>query len=275
LLIATGSLVLACAIALPARAVNDGQIQACRNQVIAAYPGTQAFNVGITEVSESNGTVRLNWFAGNNRQGQCTIGPRNEVLQFINNGHPMLPQPGGPWGGPGANPIPNTQNFGDVPGIGQFAAIHNSGRFANGVVSFEAYVNGGGPFQFGATCASGHLSRSGAGSIHDSAQARYVVAYVCNGGPPSMNNNGKVGFGQVPGLGQFNVVNGSGTSGGPGVVAFQAFVNGAGPSMFLAQCATGRISQNGKLYDYSPQSQYAVSYICNGGPPGGAWYQPR
>jgi hypothetical protein len=66
------------------------------------------------------------------------------------------------------------------------------------------------------------------------------------------------------------VVNGSGNSSG-GVVQFLAYVDGAGPSQWIANCGSGQLGRNGGYVPYSPQAQYVASYVCNGGPPGPGW----
>jgi hypothetical protein len=249
-----------------ASAATPSQIHACRNRVMEQYPGTAEFNVGITEAWTANGSVRLDWYNGPGRTGMCVVGPKNQMFEFIINGQPQPPYSPGGGGGSG----PSLQSFGDVPGLGRFDAVNNSGRFENGVVLFQAYINGNGPSQWGARCANGRLYNGGGGEARDSAPARYVVAYVCNGGPPAQSENGTVNFGKVPNIGQFSVVNGSG-HGGNGIVYFQAYVDGAGPQNWMTACATGQLGQNGAYVPYSPQSQYVSSYICNGGPPGGRW----
>lgn len=250
----------------PAAAATQDQIHACRNRVMEQYPGTPEYNVGITEGWTANGSVRLDWYNGPGRSGTCVVGPKNQMFEFIINGQIQPPyKPGG------GGSSPSLQSFGEIPGIGRFDAVNNSGRFENGVVFFQAYVNGSGPSQWGARCANGRLYGGGGGNdVRDSAQARYVVAYVCNGGPPDLSQSGTVNFGKVPGIGQFNVVNGTG-HGGNGIVFFQAYVDGDGPQNWMTACATGQLGQNGQYAPYSPQSQYVSSYICNGGPPGGRW----
>jgi hypothetical protein len=257
-----------------AAAATPDQIHACRNRVMEQYPGTAEFNVGVTEAWTANGSVRLDWYNGPGRTGLCVVGPKNQMFQFVVNGQSQPPyNPGGGNGGPGQS----LQSFGEVPFVGRFDAVNNSGSFANGVVLFQAYVNGSGPSQWGARCADGRLlngnyanAGNGGNVVRDSAQARYVVAYVCNGGPPDTATNGLVNFGKVPNIGQFSVVNGSG-QGGNGIVYFQAYVNGAGPQSWMTACGTGQLGQNGNYVAYSPQAQYVSSYICNGGPPGGRW----
>jgi len=250
-------------------AATDAQLHACRNRVLEQYPGTAESNVGATQVWESNGSVRIDWYNGPGRYGTCVVGPKDQMFEFIVNGQPQPPYHGA--GGSGS--VSNLQNFGNIPHLGQFAAVNNSGRFANGIVYFLAYVNGNGPSQYGARCTNGRLYYPGdEGEVRDSYQARYVVAYVCNGGPPISDSNGNVNFGKVPGIGDFSVVNGSGHGGG-GVVYFQAYVNGSGPQNWMTSCESGQLGQDGQYFQYSPQAQYVSSYICNGGPPGGGWYR--
>jgi hypothetical protein len=252
-------------------AFTQAQIHACRSRVMAQYPGTAENTIGITVRGTDNGVIRLDWYRSPGQTGTCVVNPDSQVVQFTINGQNQPPYPGGG----GAAPNPNLQSFGNVPGLGRFDAVNNSGRFENGVVLFQAYVNGSGPSQWAARCANGRLynanANGNAGSeVRDSGQARYVVAYVCNGGPPAQGQNGTVDFGKVPDIGQFNVINGSG-QGSNGVVYFRAYVNGAGPQNWMTACATGRLGQNGNYAPYSPQAQYVSSYICNGGPPAGRW----
>jgi len=242
------------------------------------YPGTIEANVGASQIWEANGSVRIDWFNGPGRAGTCVVGPRNQMFEFIVNGQPQPPYNPGSGGGGSSGPGWNgsgqgLQNFGNIPHLGQFAAVNNSGRFSNGVVFFLAYVNGSGPSQYEARCATGRLYYPGdSGVVRDSYQARYVVAYVCNGGPPVAGPNNTVNFGKVPGVGDFSVLNGSGR-GDNGIVYFEAYVNGNGPQNWITACGTGQIGQGGQYVQYSPQAQYVSSYICNGGPPGGGWYR--
>jgi hypothetical protein len=243
---------------------TQAQIHACRAQVMAQYPGTSENTIGITVRGTNNGVIRLDWYRAPGQTGTCVVNSNSQVVQFLVNGQNQPPYPGG------GGPVPNTQSFGDVPGLGRFDAVNKSGQLENGIVVFQAYVNGAGPSQWGARCANGRLYSGNGGEVRDSAKARYVVAYVCNGGPPPPEQNGTVNFGNVPGIGQFAVVNGSGQATN-GVLYFRAYVNGSGPQSWMTVCATGRLGQNGNYAPYSPQAQYVSSYICNGGPPGGAW----
>ncbi|HLN47612.1 MAG TPA: hypothetical protein VK216_05040 [Magnetospirillaceae bacterium] len=252
-------LVIACAAApRPSLAATDAQTNACRNRVVQTYPGTSPSNISINEVWESNGSVRLDWSAGGNQSGLCVIGPGNQVYQFVNNAPAW--QNGSTWQAPSGN-----QSFGNVPGLGQFSVVNNSGRVNGAVVSFQAYANGSGPSNWNANCSNGRLGQNG-NLVQDSPQARYVVGYICNGGPPQQFQANTYNFGNVPGIGQFAVVNGSG-SGQNGIVSFQAYVNGSGPSTWTALCNAGALGQSGYQLPVSPQSQYVVGYICNGGAP--------
>lgn len=242
----------------PSAAASDGQISACRSRVLQNHPGVDPGNVSITQAWESNGSVRLDWSAAGGGTGLCVIGPRNEVYQFIDDRNSQW-APNNQW-----NPSGN-QSFGDVPGVGQFSVVNNSGHAHNGVVDFQAYVNGQGPTSWTADCGSGRLNQSGR-LVPDSPGARYVVSYICSGGPPQQVQSGTVNFGNVPGIGQFAVVNGSGNAHN-GVVDFNAYVNGYGPTLWTAQCGNGRLGQSGNQLPYSSQSQYVVSYICGGGAP--------
>jgi hypothetical protein len=128
-------------------------------------------------------------------------------------------------------------------------------------------------------CNTGTLGQSGY-QLPYSSQSQYVVSYICNGGtpqqgsggtPPQQFQNGTVNFGYVAGVGSLAVINGSGHAQNGGIITFQAYVNGAGPGNWFADCNTGRIGPSGNYAPYSPQSQYVASYICSGGPPNGAW----
>jgi hypothetical protein len=163
-------------------------------------------------------------------------------------------------------------NFGNLPGLGQFAVVNNSGSQnpnAPGFVSFDAYVDGNGPQRWVADCGQLDVERGGS-YAPPSSQSRYVASYICSGGRPQQFESGTVNFGFVPGVGQVAVVNGSG---GPnnGVVDFLAYVDGSGPSQWIANCGTGQLGRNGSFVPYSAQAQYIASYICNGGPPGPGW----
>lgn len=247
----------------PAAAATDAQYSACRDRVLQAFPGLPASEISLNQGWESNGSVRLDWTAARAGAGLCVIGPRNQVLQFVNDQAPWPP-------GNGNRPMPpgGNQSFGDIPGLGQFVVVNGSGRSqGNGSVNFEAYVNGRGPSTWTADCPSGRLHQGG-GYVTDSSQARYAVSYICSGGsPPQPVQPGTVNFGNVPGIGQFAVVNGSGTSAFNGAVNFQAYVNGYGPSEWTAQCNTGQLLSGPAQVPASAQSQYVVSYICNGGEP--------
>lgn len=242
----------------PAAAASDSQIAACRNRVLQNHPSVDPGNVSINQAWESNGSVRLDWSAGAAGTGLCVIGPRDEVFQFIDDRNSQ-------WA-PGNQSAPSgNQSFGDVPGVGQFVVVNNSGHQNNGVVDFQAYVNGRGPTSWTAECNTGRL-REGNRPVPDSGGARYVVSYICSGGPPQQVQSGTVNFGNVPGIGQFAVVNGSGNSHN-GIVDFDAYANGYGPTRWTAQCGNGRLQQSGNELPYSSQSQYVVSYICGGGAP--------
>ncbi|MBV8170717.1 MAG: hypothetical protein JO219_02170 [Candidatus Eremiobacteraeota bacterium] len=163
-------------------------------------------------------------------------------------------------------------NFGDLPGIGQFAVVNNSGAQnpnAPGFVSFDAYVNGAGPQRWVADCGRLDVERGG-NYAPPSSQSRQVASVICNSGAPQYGNGyaaGTVNFGLLPGVGQLAVVNGSGNANGGGV-QFLAYVNGAGPSQWSANCGTGQLGWSGGYVPNSAQAQYVASYVCNGGPPG-------
>jgi hypothetical protein len=161
-----------------AGAATDAQLHACRNRVMEQYPGTVESNVGATQVWEANGSVRIDWYNGPGRSGTCVVGPKNQMFQFIVSGQSQPPY--NPGNGGGSNP--SLQNFGNIPHVGQFAAVNNSGTYQNGVVLFRAYVDNAGPSQWGARCADGRLFNGAGAEVRDSQQARYVVAYVCNAG---------------------------------------------------------------------------------------------
>jgi hypothetical protein len=241
----------------PSLAATDAQTNACRDRVAQTYPGVNPGNISINQMWESNGSVRLDWSAGGNASGLCVIGPRNEVYQFINNGPT--------WQTPNGNQGYGNQSFGNVPGVGQFVVVNGSGRVTGGAVSFQAYANGSGPSNWYADCSNGRMNQNGR-IVQDSPQARYVVSYICSGGPPQQFQANTYNFGNVPGIGQFAVVNNSGNAQN-GIVNFQAYVNGLGPSTWTALCNTGTLGQSGYQLPYSSQSQYVVSYICNGGTP--------
>ena len=255
------------------------------NQNFGNVPGLGQFSVVNNSGHGSGGFVTFQAYV--NGTGPSTWNANCSNGRLSQNGNIVQDSPQARYavsyicnGGPPQQFQANTYNFGNVPGIGEFAVVQNSGSGQNGVVNFQAYVNGSGPSGWTALCNSGTLSQSGY-QLPGSPQAQYVVAYICNGGPPPQSSggappqqyqNGTVNFGYVAGLGTLAVVNGSGTSAGPGLVGFQAYVNGSGPQNWVAACGTGLLGQNGRWVQYSPQAQYAVSYICNGGPPGGAWY---
>jgi hypothetical protein len=254
------------------------------NQSFGNVPGVGQFVVvngsgrvtggAVSFQAYANGSGPSNWYA------DCSNGRMNQ------NGRVVQDSPQARYvvsyicsGGPPQQFQANTYNFGNVPGIGQFAVVNNSGSAQNGIVNFQAYVNGLGPSAWTALCNTGTLGQAGY-QLPYSAQSQYVVSYICNGGtpqqgsggtPPQQFQNGTVNFGYVAGVGSLAVINGSGHAQNGGVVTFQAYVNGAGPGNWFADCNTGRIGPSGNYAPYSPQSQYVASYICSGGPPNGAW----
>jgi hypothetical protein len=245
--------------ARPSEAATDAQVAACRNRVLQLYPGLSPSGVAIEQAWESNGSVRLDWTTGGNNGGLCVIGPHNEVYQFLTS-RPS----GSTWYTP-APYAPSTVDFGNLPGIGQFAVVNNSANAHNGVVDFDAYVNGYGPTRWTAVCNDGRLVQ-GNNELPFSPQAQYVVNYVCSGGPPQQSPAGMIDFGDVPGLGHF-VMQSSSRSARNGYVGFDAWINNAGPQRWVADCSHDLIERGGNYAPNSPRARYVASYACSAGPP--------
>ena len=206
-----------------ASAYTPAQISACRDRVSQQYPGTPTSVVSINVIWESNGSVRLDWTTPGSHSGLCVIGPRNEVYQFTDNANtaPGQQQPG------------SLQNFGYVQNIGQFAVVVGSGAYHNGQVDFDAIVNGR-TERWGAVCATGQI---GTGGNYEpvSTQTQNITSFVCGTG----NNESRRDFGNVQGIGNFQVVVGSGYY-HDGQVDFDAYVNSV-KQRWGADCAAGRI----------------------------------